>query len=241
MADHSGAGDSFGAGVAALIPARIGSTRLPRKALADLGGEPMVVRVWRAVVACPRFEQVKVVTDADEIESAVRAAGGEVVRVDAPCRSGTERVARAAAALDARWIVNVQGDMPGLANEHLDALVDLLEAGAELATIAAPLEPARRDAASVVKVVSDARGRAMYFSRAPIPGALHVGLYGFRRATLLRLLDLPRSALAEAEDLEQLDWLHAGLEVQVGVVRTAPLAVDTPADLERARALFARS
>ena len=227
--------------VAGIIPARWGSTRLPGKAMALIDGEPLVVHAWRAARACARFERVYVTTDADAIEAAVRAVGGDVLRVDAPCISGTARVARAAALLDARLIVNLQGDMPRVPVSALDTLVDLLERGAPIATLSAPLAPERRADSSVVKVVTDHAGRALYFSRAPIPGDHHVGVYGFQADVLRRLTDLPRTALAATEDLEQLDWLHAGLAVHVARIDAAPLAIDTPLDLERARTAFTPS
>lgn len=229
--------------IVAAIPARAGSTRLPAKALADLGGLPLAARVWRAVVAAGVADAVYVVTDADAIEDAVRAAGGLVLRVDAPCRSGTERVARAIADLPVAptFVLNVQGDEPFVGADLLRPLVAALEAGAAIATAAAPLPPgdaARRDK---VKVVRDARGEALYFSRAAIPGDLHVGLYGFRAEVLAGLTALPRSALATAEDLEQLDWLHAGLKIAVADVPRAPLSIDTADDLEAARGLLAQA
>jgi len=235
MAGHFDDGAQRGAGVAAIIPARWGSTRLPGKALADLAGEPLVVHAWRSARACARFDRVCVATDSDAIEAAVRAAGGDVVRVDAPCPSGTARVAHAAALLDARFVVNLQGDMPRVPPAALDAVVERLSQGAHIATLAAPLAPTRRADPSVVKVVTDHAGRALYFSRAAVPGDHHVGVYGFRADVLRRLAALPRVALAAAEDLEQLDWLHAGLEVHVVPIDAAPLAIDTPFDLERAR------
>ena len=241
MAGHFDDGAQRGAGVAAIIPARWGSTRLPGKALADLGGEPLVVHAWRAARACARFERVCVATDSDAIEAAVRAVGGDVVRVDAPCPSGTARVAHAAAQLEARFVVNLQGDMPRVPVSALEAVVDLLARGAPIATLSAPLDPARHADPSVVKVVTDHAGRALYFSRAAIPGDHHVGVYGFRAEVLRGLADLPRAAVAAAEDLEQLDWLYAGLAVHVARIDTAPLAVDTPLDLDRARAALAFS
>lgn len=226
--------------IVAAIPARLGSTRLPRKALLPLGGVPLAARVWRAVTEAGVADAVYVVTDTDEIEAAVRAYGGQVLRMDAPCRSGTERVVRAVGALPERpaFVLNVQGDEPFVSAAELRPLVAALAAGAEIVTGAAPLPAGALERRDKVKVVCDARGDALYFSRAAIPGALHVGLYGFRAAVLPRLLELPRSPLAAAEDLEQLDWLHAGLRVRVVDVPAAPLSIDTPSDLDAARALL---
>jgi 3-deoxy-D-manno-octulosonate cytidylyltransferase len=226
--------------IVAAIPARLGSTRLPAKPLADVGGLPLAARVWHAVAAAGLADAVYVVTDADAIEDAVCAAGGQVLRVNTPCRSGTERVARALAALahTPDFVLNVQGDEPFIGPDLLRPVVAALEAGAPIATAAAPLPAADLGRRDKVKVVRNHRGEALYFSRAPIPGALHVGLYGFRAEVLAGLPDLPRSALAAAEDLEQLDWLHAGLTIAVADVPRAPLSIDTADDLEAARGLL---
>lgn len=227
--------ETSGRRIVAAIPARSGSTRLPNKPLQWLGDAPLVVQVWRAVRAAEVADEVVVVTDSAEVEAAI---GDAALRVDAPCRSGTERMARALVGVDCRFVINVQGDQPFVGADLLRPLVEALEAGAEIATLSAPLEPGDRAEPSRVKVVCDRRGRALYFSRQAIPGDLHVGIYGFRAAVLPRLLDLPRSPLAQAEDLEQLDWLHAGLSITVVPVARAPLSIDTPSDLEAARRLF---
>jgi 3-deoxy-D-manno-octulosonate cytidylyltransferase len=229
--------------IVAAIPARLGSKRLPAKALAELGGLPLAARVWRAVAATGIADAVYVVTDARAIEDAVCAAGGQVLRVDAPCRSGTERVARAIADLSEppTYVLNVQGDEPFIGADLLRPVLAALEAGAQIATVAAALPPGDATRRDKVKVVRNYRGDALYFSRAPIPGALHVGLYGFRAEILAGLRDLPRSGLAAAEDLEQLDWLHAGLRIAVADVPRAPLSIDTADDLEAARRLLAQA
>lgn len=227
--------------IVAAIPARLGSTRLPEKPLADLAGVPLVARVYGAVRAAEIADAVYVVTDSDAIEAAVRARGGLVLREDAPCRSGTERIARALlrAGLAPRLVLNVQGDEPFVERGLLAPLLAALEAGADIATLAAPLPPEAREARDRVKVVCDARGHALYFSRAPIPGDLHLGYYGFQGDILASLPALPRSPLAAAEDLEQLDWLHAGLRIAVARAPKSTLSIDTPADLAEARRLLA--
>lgn len=229
--------------IVAAIPARLASTRLPRKALAELGGVPLVVRVLRAVRASAVVDAIYVVTDDDTIEAAVRAAGGMVLRVDTPCISGTQRVARAIEALPCRpeFVVNVQGDEPFIGADLLRPVVDALDRGAPIATLAAPLAPGDRERRDKVKVVRNHRGEALYFSRAAIPGALHVGVYGFRADVLAGLSALARSALARDEDLEQLDWLHAGLTIAVADAPRTPLSIDTRDDLEAARALLSQA
>lgn len=238
-----------------VIPARLGATRLPRKPLADIHGLPMVVHVWRRAVAaaCGR---VVVATDAPEIARAVEAAGGEAVMTRADHASGSDRVQEAAARLDPGGaipvVVNVQGDMPTLDPAIIAACIDLLRrTPADIATAAAHIEDeADKDAPSVVKIAAAEIEpgrllRALYFSRARIPsgeGPLlhHIGIYAFRRAALDRFVALPPTALELRERLEQLRALEAGMRIDVALVDTVPLGVDTPADLERARTLLAR-
>ncbi len=232
---------TLGPRTVAAIPARLGSTRLPRKPLLDLGGAPVVWRVYEAVRQANMVDAVWVVTDSDEIEAAVRDRGGEVRRVDAPCRSGTERVARALLqdrSSTVEHVLNIQGDEPFVGADLLRPLLDALSAGAEIATLSAPLVEAERGVRHRVKVVTDRHRQALYFSREAIPGDLHLGYYGFRAETLRRLLDLPRSPLAEAEDLEQLDWLHAGLKIAVAHAPRATQSIDTAEDLTAARTLL---
>ncbi len=224
--------------VVAVVPAREGSRRLPGKPLADLCGEPLVWRVVERVSACPLIERIVVATDAETIAAAVRDRGGEALLVQAPCASGTERVARAVEQLgpcDA--VINVQGDEPFVDAEALSRLVGALEAGAPVATLAAPCSPEQRADPNSVKVVHS-RGRAHYFSRAPIPGDLHLGVYGFSAAALRELAFLARGPLSRAEDLEQLAWLEAGHPIAVCAARPS-LSIDTPADLASARRLQA--
>jgi 3-deoxy-manno-octulosonate cytidylyltransferase (CMP-KDO synthetase) len=238
-----------------LIPARLESSRLPRKALADLGGRPLVVRVIeraRSTGAC----SVHVATDSDEIEAAVRAAGGLVVRTRADHDSGTSRLAEAVEQLglrDQALVVNVQGDEPAVPTACVRQLAALLAAhdDAEMATLWTPIEDrAEWLDPNVVKLVADGAGRALYFSRSPIPAVRdgdwpssrarrHVGLYAYRAGALRRWNALPASELAELESLEQLRALEAGWRIAVAEgVERMPLGVDTLADLEEVRRRF---
>lgn len=220
----------------AVIPARIGSTRIPEKPLVLLGGAPLVWRVYDRVRACSDLDAVYVATDDARVEDVVRSRGGRVIRIDAPCPSGTARVARAAAQIEASFVLNVQGDEPFIEPAALSLVVDRLRAGADIVTLAAPLPPDGLAERACVKVVADGAGHALYFSRAPIPGQQHVGVYGFRAAALQAVAPLPRSPAAIAEDLEQLTWLHHGWRVALCEVPEPAISIDTPADLERAAA-----
>jgi 3-deoxy-manno-octulosonate cytidylyltransferase (CMP-KDO synthetase) len=250
--------------IVAIIPARFGSTRLPGKPLSDIHGKPMIQHVHERVRRARRPDRVLVATDDERIASVVRGFGGEVVMTSRDHATGTDRLAEAARATDAEIVVNVQGDEPMLEPEGIDVAVEALarDPGLDIATLSLPLRDlAEMLSPSVVKVVSDARGEALYFSRSPIPlvreGApdlraaaaaavarglarKHVGLYVYRRAALLRFATLPPSPLEEAEGLEQLRALHHGMRIRV-VEREglAGPAVDTAEDLERVRALLA--
>jgi len=236
-------------GAIAVIPARYASTRLPAKALADIGGVPMVARVLARARMAARVGRVVVATDDDRIRAA--AAGlGEVVMTSPLHTSGSDRVAEVAAASDCEIVVNVQGDLPLLEPRWIDLLVERMTADPSIgmATVAVPVR-SREELLdpNVVKVVCDTGGKALYFSRAQIPfhrddatefaGALHhVGLYAYRRETLLRFAGLAPTRLEQTEKLEQLRALENGIGIGVVVIDARPpLEVDTPADLERAR------
>lgn len=229
--------------VLAVIPARRASTRLPDKPLADLGGAPLVWRVVEAVRRCAAVDAVWVATDDAEIEAAVRSRGGAVVRVDAPCPSGTARVALAVAGADLphlEVVLNVQGDEPFVSPTVLADLVGAVRAGARIATASAPLPEGALEDRHAVKVVADDDGGARYFSRAAIPGRLHLGVYAFAPEALAAVAHLPRGPLAAAEDLEQLAWLCAGWPIGLVHAPAAEPGVDTPEDLAKARAQYAR-
>ena len=250
--------------IVAIIPARFASTRLPGKPLSDIHGRTMIQRVYERAREARRPERVLVATDDERIAAVVRGFGGEAVLTSPAHATGTDRLAEAAAGIDAQIVVNVQGDEPLLDPAGVDAAAEALLADPELpiSTLSLPLLSADEMLApSVVKVVTDALGDARYFSRAPIPhvrlGASgdprasaaeavarglarkHVGLYAFRREALLRFATLPRSPLEDAEGLEQLRALYHGLRIRVVPVDgNGGVAVDTPEDLERVRALL---
>ena len=234
--------------VAVVIPARLGSTRLPRKALADIAGEPMVVHVWRRAKQAHGIAQVVVATDSEEIAAVVRAAGGEALLTRADHPSGTDRVAEVARQLDHGSIVNVQGDLPLLDSTYIEVLAQALQtSGAPMATLATPLAPEEAGRAQVVKVVRNLAGDALYFSRSPLPygggpGLRHIGMYAYQREFLLKLAALGPTPLEQAEKLEQLRVLEHGFRLQVALVEADGdmVEVDTLEDLERARGVLAR-
>jgi 3-deoxy-manno-octulosonate cytidylyltransferase (CMP-KDO synthetase) len=241
-----------------VIPARLASTRLPNKPLADIHGRPMIVRVWERAVAAG-IGPVLVACAEEAIAEAVRAAGGEAVLTDPDLPSGSDRVAAALRAFDpaGRYdaVVNVQGDLPAIDPAVIRAvLLPLSDPAVDIATVAAEIvDPDERTNPNVVKAVfvpaamdgrGIAAGRALYFTRATAPsgeGPLfhHIGIYAYRRAALERFVALPPGVLEQRERLEQLRALEAGMRIDVAVVRTVPLGVDAPADLERARSLLA--
>jgi 3-deoxy-manno-octulosonate cytidylyltransferase (CMP-KDO synthetase) len=234
-----------------LIPARMAATRLPGKPLADIGGEPMIVHVWRRAVEAA-VGRVVVATDADEIADAVRRAGGEAALTRADHANGTARIHEALAVVGstAEVVVNLQGDIPTVQPASVRAaLTPLADPAVDIATIAAVIaREEERTSPHVVKVVGTPAApgilRALYFTRATAPygdGPLyhHIGLYAYRRAALDRYVALPPSPLETREKLEQLRALEAGMRIDVAIVDTVPLGVDTPADLARARALLA--
>jgi 3-deoxy-manno-octulosonate cytidylyltransferase (CMP-KDO synthetase) len=232
------------------IPARMASKRLPGKPLADIAGEPMIVRVLRRAAAAG-IGAVVVATDSSQIAAAVEKAGGRAVLTRADHASGSDRIFEALGKVDpdrrSSIIVNVQGDLPTLEPGDIKAaLTPLADTAVDIATLAAEIRrSAERDDPNVVKVVgtpvAPARLRALYFTRATAPSGAgplyhHVGLYAFRRAALERFVALPPSLLEQREKLEQLRALEAGMRIDVALVDSVPLGVDTPRDLARARA-----
>lgn len=244
---HADSGN-LGLTAAAVIPARIGSTRLPRKMLLAETGTPLFVHTARAVAACPRLARVVVATDSPEVLAAATAHGVEVRMTRSDHQSGTDRVHECVEQLRAEdgasfdVILNVQGDEPDVAPEDLAALVDAFaDESVELATLSAPIETeTERSAPSVVKLVLAANGDALYFSRAPIPDSSHarsdsgqplarrhIGVYAFRPDALARFCALPHGVLERAENLEQLRWLEAGGRLRVIPASRRPRGIDT--------------
>jgi 3-deoxy-manno-octulosonate cytidylyltransferase (CMP-KDO synthetase) len=240
------------ADVLILIPARMAASRLPGKPLADIGGEPMIVHVLRRAQAA-ELGPVVVATDSPEIAAIVDKAGGTAVMTRADHASGSDRIFEALGKVDsagrAGIIVNLQGDLPTLAPSTIAAvLAPLADNAVDIATLAAEIKVAEeRTNPNVVKVVGSpiapSRLRALYFTRATAPsgdGPLyhHIGIYAYRRAALERFVGLAPSPLELREKLEQLRALEAGMRIDVEIVDTVPLGVDTPEDLERARGML---
>jgi len=246
-----------------VIPARWASQRFPGKVLAPLAGRPLVLHACEIARRVRTAQRVVVATDDERVRAVVRAAGFEAALTDPAHPSGTDRVAEVARRMDAEIVVGLQADEPLLSPADLDALVERLADDPELplATLAAPLDDRGQWLdPNAVKVVVDARGRALYFSRAPIPSTgpadgaaggpppgppacarLHVGVYAWRRAALLAFAGLPPSPLERAERLEQLRALTAGWPIAVLPASGRPFGVDTPEDLERAERRLGRT
>lgn len=250
--------------IVAIIPARYAATRLPGKPLSDIHGKTMIERVYERARAATRVDRVLVATDDERIAATVRGFGGEAVLTSPAHATGTDRLAEVARGIEAEIVVNVQGDEPMLDPAGIDAVAQALldDPGLEMSTLSLPLRSVDEMlAASVVKVVTDARGDALYFSRSPIPhvrlaavsdaraaaeaavarglARKHVGLYAYRRKALLRFAALPPSPLEQAEGLEQLRALAHGMRIRVVPLDgESGVAVDTPEDLERVRALL---
>jgi 3-deoxy-manno-octulosonate cytidylyltransferase (CMP-KDO synthetase) len=237
-----------------IIPARMAATRLPGKPLADIAGQPMIVHVLRRAQAAG-IGDVVIATDTPAIAEVVENAGGRTVMTRADHASGSDRIFEALTILDPRGhistIVNLQGDLPTLDPADLRAALALLaDPAVDVATLAAEIsKPEERTDPNVVKVIGTKlapdRMRALYFTRATAPhgqGPLyhHIGLYAYRRKALETFVALPPSELERREKLEQLRLIEAGTRIDVAIVRSVPLGVDTPEDLETARAFLSK-
>ena len=242
-----------------VIPSRFGSSRFPGKALADLAGKPLIVRVVENSRRITAAGTIVVATDDERIADAVTQAGGRA-EMTGEHATGTDRIGEVAQRYEADLIVNLQGDEPLLDPADVDGLIAAMaqQPDVDIGTCAHPFMSAhpftsvdRWQDPNAVKVICDQRGRALYFSRAPIPGSFpgsenrghevalrHVGIYAFRRTSLLRFLELERTPLEMAEGLEQLRALENGMNIQVHQIAQAPVGVDTPADLEEVRRLW---
>jgi 3-deoxy-manno-octulosonate cytidylyltransferase (CMP-KDO synthetase) len=241
--------------IVAVIPARLASTRLPRKVLADLCGKPLIQHVWERVCRATNIDRVIIAADSIEVVEAVTNFGGQALLTDPDCQSGTERIASLLDQLDADLILNVQGDEPLVDPGMLDALVTgWLSAPCDLITPVYRIEnPEDLLNPNVVKVARAQDGRALYFSRSPIPyvrdcppeGWLerqpfwgHIGVYGYRPSVLAGYAGLPPSRLQAAESLEQLRFLEAGYTFQTVGTTYRSVAVDTAEDLEKVRQIL---
>lgn len=227
--------------VVAVIPARFASTRLPGKPLLAETGKTLIQHVWERVRSCKDLDRVIVATDDDRIFQTVKAFGGEAVMTSPRHQTGTDRIAEAVRDVDAARVINVQGDEPDVDPALISHLAGLLDQGAEMATLATPFQdPADASISSRVKVVIDRHHNALYFSRSRIPYAngsgkipalLHLGVYAYTKAFLMRYVTLESTALEQAERLEQLRALEHGYKIKVGVVKwTSAGGIDTPED-----------
>ncbi len=233
----------------AVIPARYASTRLPGKPLKDIYGKPLIQRVWEVVSRVQGLDEVVVATDDTRIADAVRTFGGKVCMTSPDCQSGSDRVREVAASLAADVYVNVQGDEPLLEPSAIEKLLAVFteDENVQVATLCSRISAEEARSPHQVKVIRDHAGNALYFSRAPLPFVRdasesavflgHIGMYAYRARTLHGFTSLPPSPLEQAEKLEQLRFLQAGIPVRVLEVPPMGAGVDTPEDLERVRAM----
>jgi 3-deoxy-manno-octulosonate cytidylyltransferase (CMP-KDO synthetase) len=233
----------------AIIPARLASTRLPRKPLRPIAGRPMLQYVYRAARSSPLLQDVIVATDSAEIYEFCRSNGWNARLTSAEHRSGTDRVHEVACKVPADIYLNVQGDEPLTRPEHIAALLEVMStSGAQVGTLKTPAAPADINNPNAVKVVTDAIGRALYFSRATVPFDRdatapvqyfkHLGFYAYRKSALDRFCKLPESSLERAERLEQLRFLENGIPIYVGETPFDTVGVDTEEDLKRVEAIL---
>lgn len=235
-----------------VIPARYGSTRLPGKPLADLGGKPVVQHVYERALEATSLHHVIVATDDQRIADAVAAFGGRAVMTSKDHPNGSSRAAEATAQIDAEIVVNIQGDEPFLDSTMIDEVVAALQADPDVpsATLCCRIPPDRYDDPNVVKTVRDRNGFALYFSRSVIPYPRHaefqevyehIGIYGYRSSFLPVLVELPETPLAQTESLEQLTVLEHGYRMKVVETSVAydALSIDTEEDLTAARRILA--
>lgn len=243
--------------VHAIIPARLGSTRLPRKVLADIHGKPLIWHVWNRVKQAKAFSDIYVATDADEVREVMENFGAKVLMTPTEARSGTERLVYCLDHIDANLVVNVQGDEPLIDPAMLNSLVqkwvenpsDLITPVFPITSIDDVLNP------NIVKVIRTASGEIAYFSRSPIPYVRdlphdqwlnkasywgHIGVYGYKPPVLKAYLDLPVSMIEQAEQLEQLRFLNAGYTFQSVETNYRLIAVDVQSDLDHVRSLIER-
>jgi 3-deoxy-manno-octulosonate cytidylyltransferase (CMP-KDO synthetase) len=237
--------------IAAVIPARLTSTRISRKVIRSIAGKPMVEWVWRTAQASGLMNPVVVATDAEEVAEVCRARSIPVVMTSTTCASGSDRVREVACVIDADIYVNIQGDEPTLTPDFFPPLLELFDRPeVEVSTLAVPCPPVEYSNPNAVKVVTALDGRALYFSRATIPYdrdasgftgyRKHLGIYAFRKAALERFAALPPSPLEQLERLEQLRLLENGVAIYVADAPRDTIGVDTEDDFGRAEELMRR-
>jgi 3-deoxy-manno-octulosonate cytidylyltransferase (CMP-KDO synthetase) len=227
----------------AIIPARLASTRLPRKMLREIAGKPLIGVVYEAVRSSPLLSDVIVATDSDEIMNACQKHGWNAQMTSSTHCSGTERVHEISSRVPADVYVNVQGDEPLLRAEHIASLLQIMQnPQAQVGTLMTPASAEDIPNPNAVKVVLDLQGRALYFSRTTIPFDRdrthpryykHLGLYAYRKDALDRFVSLPESSLEKSERLEQLRFLENGIAIYVGETAYDTVGVDTEEDLQR--------
>jgi 3-deoxy-manno-octulosonate cytidylyltransferase (CMP-KDO synthetase) len=239
--------DSFTA--IAIIPARLGSTRLTRKVLREIAGKPMVGHVYEAAKKSPLLREVIIATDSEEVMHLAQAHGWQAQMTSAEHRSGTDRMYEVAQRVVADVYVNIQGDLPMVRPEHIEALLrPMARPEVMVSTIKTPCKPEEINNPNAVKVVTDKNGRALYFSRSTIPfdrdknGTIqyfkHLGIYAYRRPALDRFCNLPESKLEASERLEQLRLLENGIDIYVEETPFNTVEVDTEEDLRRVEEIF---
>jgi len=237
-----------------VIPARLASTRLPNKVLANIEGHPMLWHTYQRCLQASKVSEVHIATDAETVAEAVRNWGGKVWMTDTHCTSGTERIVSILDNLDCDIIINVQGDQPLIDSALITQIIEIFETNKSMPDIVTPICPIDNDKIfdpNLVKITRRHDGYALYFSRNPIPYIRdvktenwpktaqffgHIGIYGYRRQVLQTYHSLPKSPLEEAEKLEQLRFLQAGKSIFTFITSNYPSSVDTAADLERVRA-----
>lgn len=232
----------------AVIPARLASTRLPRKMLREIGGKPLIGVVYEAVRSCAALADVIVATDSEEIMTACQKNGWKAEMTSPSYRSGTERVQEISTRKTADVYVNVQGDEPLARSEQITSLLGVMEnPSAQVGTLMTPCAEVDIHSPNAVKVVTDLQGRALYFSRATIPYDRdhthpryfkHLGFYAYRKSALDKFVTLPESSLEKSERLEQLRFLENGISIYVGETPHDSVGVDTEEDLRRVIAIL---
>ena len=242
--------------VIVVIPARYGSSRFPGKPLAPILGKPMVQYVYEAAAAAKGVDRILVATDDKRILEAVEGFGGEAMLTSADCRSGSDRVAEAAQAIEGEFFINLQGDEPLMDPAAIEEVISLLRTTPQaIATLRRPLQSEDEyHNPNCVKVLCNHQGFALYFSRATIPFdrdgvgfegikklvSVHVGIYGYHRRVLERFVGLPQGGLERCESLEQLRALEYGIPIRVATTSYVSVGVDTPEDIEKVEALLRR-